>query len=183
MTDDALNQAHPFDILCDIERRALAAVSGDEAVSDNAEWVGIGIRIGTENFVVDRDEVREVLMMPDTLARVPGARSWVRGLSNVRGQLLPVIDLRDFLGSGATPTTRAARVLVIRGGEFPAGLLVDEVYGFRRFVDREYASGNPTLELRCDVYLAGAFSRGEEVWPVFSMGRLLESREFSQAAA
>ena len=35
------------------------------------------------------------------LTRVPGAKSWIKGLANVRGQLLPVIDLRQFLGSGA----------------------------------------------------------------------------------
>ena len=37
---------------------------------------------------------------PAAVTRVPGAKGWMRGLSNVRGQLLPVIDLRAFLGVG-----------------------------------------------------------------------------------
>ena len=57
-----------------------------------------------ETYLVAREETREVLTYPSQLTRVPGAKTWVKGLANVRGALLPVIDLRQFLGSGATPT-------------------------------------------------------------------------------
>ena len=76
---------------------------------------------------------RAATILPVT--RVPGAKSWIRGLSNVRGQLLPVIDTRAFLGSGAASVTRTTRVLVANHREIPAGLMVDEVMGFRRFYD------------------------------------------------
>jgi twitching motility protein PilI len=62
--------------------------------------------------LVTRDEVREVLMVPPAITRVPGAKSWVRGLANVRGHLLPLVDLREFLGSGVGGTERSARALV-----------------------------------------------------------------------
>ncbi len=86
-----------------------------------------------EIFLVAREETREVLGYPSVVTRVPGAKAWIRGLANVRGQLLPVVDLRTFLGSGATNTGRKTRVLVAHHREMPAGLLVDEVLGFRRF--------------------------------------------------
>jgi twitching motility protein PilI len=114
---------------------------------------------------------------------VPGAKSWIRGLSNVRGQLMPVIDVRAFLGSGATSVTRATRVLVANHREIPAGLVVDEVMGFRRFYEGEFSSDLPPTLLRCERYLAGAFKRGAEIWPVFSVRGLLESQQFLQAAA
>ncbi len=183
MNDIARSDGDAFDVLREIEQRTLSALRGDDAVAGQAEWVGIGIRIGAEQFIVARDEVREVLMMPESLTRVPGARSWIRGLSNVRGELLPLVDLRDFLGSGSTPVSRTVRVLVIRGSEYPAGIVVDEVFGFRRFVDAEYSAETPAVELRCETYLAGAFTRGDERWPVFGMSRLLESPEFGRPAA
>jgi twitching motility protein PilI len=61
--------------------------------------------------------------------------------------------------------------------------MVDEVMGFRRFYASEFAADLPPTLLRCERYLAGAFRRGAEVWPVFSVRALLESPQFMHAAA
>jgi twitching motility protein PilI len=124
-------------------------------------------------------------MVPPAITRVPGAKSWVRGLANVRGHLLPISDLREFLGTNpgnVGPVDRSARILVLSSAELPVGLVVDEVYGFRRFFDHEHAGQSPPTGVHCDRYLRGAFRRGLEVWPVFDMNKLLESREFQSAA-
>jgi twitching motility protein PilI len=176
----------PFELLRELERRtrvAITGASGDEA--EGAEWVGIGIRLGSERFVVSREEVREVLMVPPSITRVPGAKSWVRGLANVRGHLLPISDLREFLGTDSGSSAhadRAARILVLSSSELPIGLVVDEVYGFRRFLDHEHSGEFLPPGVHCDRYLRGAFRRGLEVWPVFHMAKLLDSREFQIAA-
>lgn len=175
---------HPFEILRELERRGHAAAAGAHGSDVGVEeWVGIGFRLGRELFVVPRREVREVLMVPPTITRVPGARTWVRGLANVRGHLLPLLDLREFLGAGVGGGERTARALVINSTEYPAGLLVDEVYGFRRFLEREHSQDRPQTTIRCDRFLSGCFRRGAEVWPVFSIARLLEARDFQHAAA
>jgi len=174
----------PYELLRELDRRARGAAQGKpEAAVAGAEWVGIAFRLGGEAFLMARDETREVMSFPATVTRVPGAKGWVRGLSNLRGQLLPIIDLRAFLGSGTTSVTRATRLLVANHREIPAGLLVDEVMGFRRFYDSEFSAELPPTLLRCERYLAGAFKRGAEVWPVFSVRTLLESQPFLQAAA
>lgn len=174
----------PFDLLREIERRARAALKGlGGDASEERLWVGVAFRLGGESFLAAREETREVLSFPNLLARVPGAKAWVRGLASVRGQLLPVIDIRNFLGGGVTPANRGARVVVVNHRDVPAGLMVDEVLGFRRFNDSEFTPEAPTTLLRCERYLAGAFKRGAEVWPVFSLRTLLESNEFLQAAA
>jgi len=174
----------PFELLREIDRRCRAAAQGQpEAVATGAEWVGIAFRLGGEAFLLAREETREVLAFPGAVTRVPGARAWVRGLSNVRGQLLPIVDLRAFLGAGLTTVSRGTRVLIAHHREIPAGLVVDEVMGFRRFYESEFSSDLPPTLLRCEPYLAGAFKRGAEVWPVFSVKTLLESQQFLQAAA
>jgi twitching motility protein PilI len=174
----------PYELLRELDQRARAAAQGQpDSTASGAEWVGIAFRLGGEAFLLAREETREVMGYPAAVTRVPGAKSWIRGLSNVRGQLLPVIDVRAFLGSGGTSVTRATRVLVANHREIPAGLVVDEVMGFRRFYDSEFSSDLPPTLLRCERYLAGAFKRGAEVWPVFSVRGLLESQQFLQAAA
>jgi twitching motility protein PilI len=174
----------PFELLLEMERRARAMHAGhSEEAQVGHEWVGVSFRLGGESFLVAREETREVLSVPPLLTRVPGARSWIRGLANVRGQLLPVVDLRAFLGGGSATLSRTARILVANHREAPAGLLVDEVLGFRKFNDSEFNAQIPTTILQCDRFLAGAFRRSNEVVPVFGLRGLLESDEFLTGAA
>ena len=81
----------------------------------------MAFRLSSENFLVAREETREVLGFPSVVTRVPGAKAWIRGIANVRGTLLPVVDLRAFLGGGVTGTGRSSRVLVANHREVPAG--------------------------------------------------------------
>lgn len=178
---DLLEQ--PFELLQELERRSRAAIAGKGSGDLPAEWVGIGFRIGEEQFVASREEVREVLMLPDSITRVPGARRWVLGIANLRGHLLPLIDLKLYLGSGRTPLRRVSRVISVNHRDVPAGLVVDEVLGFRRFMDNEYSTEWPETVVRCDRYIRGAYKRGQEVWPIFGLYELLESSSFLQAAA
>jgi twitching motility protein PilI len=174
----------PFELLAELERRgrAVSAQVSQEGAAGR-EWVGVALRMAGDLYLVAREETREVLGLPPSLTRVPGGKQWIKGLANVRGQLLPVIDLRHFLGSGTTPITRNTRVVVVNHREIPAGLLVDEVLGFRRFAEGEFSGDAPPTVARCERYLAGAFRRGNEQWPVLSLRSVLESSAFSEAAA
>jgi twitching motility protein PilI len=185
-TDNSLRSLRdrPFELLKELEKRSRAVAAGTTAESSvEREWVGVAFRMGGETFLVAREETREVLGYPAVVTRIPGAKAWVKGLANVRGQLLPMLDLRQFLGSGATASGRNTRVIVVNHRDVPAGLMVDEVLGFRRFAETEFNAEAPPTVIRCDNYLAGAFRRGGEVWPVMSLKSLLESQSFMQAAS
>ena len=174
----------PFELLAELERRgrAVSAQVSQEGASGR-EWVGVALRMAGDLYLVAREETREVLGVPTGMTRVPGAKPWIKGLANVRGQLLPVIDLRQFLGSGMTPISRNTRVVVVNHRDIPAGLLVDEVLGFRRFAEGEFSGEAPPTVARCERYLAGAFRRVNEQWPVLSLRTILESTAFAEAAA
>ncbi len=173
----------PFELLQEIERRSRAAHAGQGAGLSDAEWVGVGFRIGEEQFVAHRDQVREVLMLPENMTRVPGANRWLLGIANLRGHLLPLVDIKLLLGSGRTTLRRTTRVISVNHREVPAGLVVDEVLGFRRFMENEFSSETAETIVRCDRFLNGAYKRGEESWPVFNLFDLVESNMFLQAAA
>ncbi|MGA2710054.1 MAG: chemotaxis protein CheW [Steroidobacteraceae bacterium] len=173
----------PFELLKELERRSNPVAAGNTPDANaGTEWVGVAFRMGGETFLVAREETREVLGYPAVVTRLPGTKGWVKGLANVRGQLLPMLDLRQFLGSGVTTPGRNTRIVVVNHRDIPAGLIVDEVLGFRRFAEREFSADPPPTVIRCDAYLAGAFRRGGEVWPVLSLKTLVESESFLQAA-
>ena len=173
----------PFELLQEIERRSRHAHSGESSSAMPAEWVGVGFRIGEEQFVAGRDQVREVLMLPDGMTRVPGSRRWMLGIANLRGHLLPLVDVKLLLGSGRTTLRRTTRVISVNHREVPAGLVVDEVLGFRRFMDHEYTDSWPETVVRCDRFLMGAYERGDDPWPVLDLFEFIESNMFLQAAA
>ena len=145
------------------------------------EWVGIAFRVGKESFVASRSDVREVLPLPEHMTRVPGAKPWLRGVTNVRGQLLTVVDLRGFLGAGSVASDRHGRILVLASRDVPTGVLVDQVFGFRRFAVEEFRVKAPPPTLRCEQYLRGAYQRGGETWPRLDFTALLEDDSFLNA--
>ena len=173
----------PFELLREIERRSAAAQSGAGGVALPAEWTGVGFRIGEEQFVADREQVREVLMLPESMSRVPGAKRWLLGIANLRGHLLPLIDVKLMLGSGRTSLRRTTRVISVNHREIPAGLVVDEVLGFRRFNEHEHSDEIPEPIVRCERFLTGSYARNDESWPIFDLSEMIESNLFLQAAA
>jgi twitching motility protein PilI len=114
---------------------------------------------------------------------VPGARRWLLGIANLRGHLLPLVDIKLLLGSGRTMLRRTTRVISVNHREIPAGLVVDEVLGFRRFMDHEFTDEWPETVVRCDRFLTGAYQRGEESWPTLNLFDFIESNLFLNAAA
>lgn len=143
-------------------------------------WAGIGFRIGGQHYVAALGEVTEIMTWPP-VSRVPHTRRWVRGLANVRGNLLPILDLSAFLGRGEVAPSRLVRVLVIEQLGVNAGLLVDEVLGMRQFDAGDWQAA-VEAESGLRPFLDGRFSSAEGEWPVFSMAALARHPRFLSVA-
>ncbi len=168
--------SRPFELLVEMQRRAMASESG--RADAPSEWVGVGLRVGDASYVVPRDEIREVMKRP-SLTRVPGAAPWLPGLANVRGQLVPVVDIKVLCGLNPTQTDRRTRVVLVNSDDVPMGVLVDEVFGFRRFTAADRHDARPADgDGRGDAlreFLDGDFRREGEVWPVLSFLKVIDS--------
>jgi len=88
-------------------------------------------RLGDELFAIDVGQVREVLEM-ETITAVPNALEFMRGIINVRGSVVPVVDLRAKFGMSAIENTVHTRVVVMEldlDGEVNVlGALADSVH-------------------------------------------------------
>ncbi len=174
---------HPIQLLLDIERRAKEFAQGlPQQLEVKSTWDGIGFRMGPLQAVAQMEHIHEILTFP-RITRVPGARSWVRGLANVRGNLLPVLDLKGFLTNDLGGLQRSSRVLVIRHRGIAAGLLVDEVFGMRHFLEEEFSEGIPPALERFRPFLRGGFRQEGEHWMIFGIHELVESPGFMQVAS
>jgi len=173
----------PFELLYELEARARAHAFGlPQREEARTLWHGVGFRLAGMPLVAPLGQVREVLVSPP-VSRVPGAKEWVTGIANVRGTLLPILDLQGFLSSRPTARGRRTRVLVVQHSGVMAGLMVDEVLGLRHFFEEDRLAHIPSSAEGLRAYLSGAFSQAGEVWTVFDMHRLIQDPAFMQVAA
>jgi twitching motility protein PilI len=179
----ARDQRPPFLVLADYEERSLAHVAGlPEQLDAPGLWRGVAYRIGSHRLASGFDEVVEILTMP-ALTTVPGSQPWMLGVANVRGTLLPVVDLKQFLEGERTVLHESQRVLIVRqpGGE--VAVTIDELYGQRSFVDGQSIDVEKVSEGRYGYFVDRAYHMGEQDWGIFSLDRLARTPEFRQAAA
>lgn len=178
-TDLVSLRGDPFALLLALESR-LQTARVDLAAGAAQFWTGLGFRLGDRWLVAPREDVREVIALPQ-LTRVPGARPWLLGVANVRGGLLPVCDLHRLLGEEHQSLARNSRVLVYNSDRIPAGFLVDEVSGYRQFTPTDQRA-----ELTADAgvlkpFLLGAFARDSQPWLAVSLHKLVQGEAFNRA--
>jgi len=145
------------------------------------EWSGIAFQLGGNKLLAPMDQVVEILDMP-ALSSVPLTQPWVRGIANIRGNLLPVIDLNGYLGNELAQVTVKSRILVINYEGIYSGLIVDEVMGLKHFMEEEYTRDEVGVDALLQPYIDGGYRRNEQVWGVFSLFVLADSQQFLQAA-
>ncbi|MDN5848262.1 MAG: chemotaxis protein CheW [Nitrococcus sp.] len=165
---------HPFELLAELEHLGRAhRVETPSQEKPRDEWRGVGFRLGGQRLIASMNEVVE-LLTPPWVTRVPHTESWLRGVANVRGNLLPIVDLSDYLGKGRTNPNRLSRVLVIKQDSVCIGLLVDEVFGIRHFLyPEQWRALADSGEKAIMPYVDGVLRRDGSDWLVFSMAALM----------
>jgi twitching motility protein PilI len=173
----------PFEILARYERLSLAHASGtQERLEAPGLWRGIGYRAGNRLFVSAIDEINELLAVPP-LTPVPGTRPWLLGVANVRGNLMPVVDMARFLFSERTLHSERARLLVVRQGGGSVALLVDEVFGQRTVDAQQRRGAEQEDDPRLSRFVDDRVDVDGQRLALFSMGKLVRAPDFRQAAA
>lgn len=182
MAIQALAPGELMAVLAEIERQSrISALSMPQVTVAEDTWEGLAYSIAGVRVVSAMSEIREMLPYPVQLTHVPGAQPWMNGLANVRGNLLPVIDLQVYLGEKPVMSGKSARMLIVRMRGLECGLLVSAVLGMRHFPEERRLS-NARMTGPLGRYVFDAFSVEDEVWPVFSLSALTADPAFRSAA-
>jgi twitching motility protein PilI len=178
----------PFEILAEYEQRSLAHVAGlPEQLDAPGLWRGVGFRIGQKRLAAGFDEVVEILPMPQ-VTPVPGAQPWMLGVANIRGNLLPIVDLKQFLEGERTVIHEGQRVLIVRQPGGDVAVTIDELFGQRSCVEEQLLPAGTLSEHQLDAgryahFVDRAYAYADNTWGIFSLERLARTPEFRQAAA
>ncbi|MBQ1622849.1 MAG: chemotaxis protein CheW [Selenomonadaceae bacterium] len=86
----------------------------------------VAFKLRNEEYGVSILNVQEIRNLTD-ITRVPFAQDFIKGVINLRGSVLPVIDLKERLGLEETPYTQDTRIVTVTVGDLHVGMLVDAV--------------------------------------------------------
>ncbi|HMV39874.1 MAG TPA: chemotaxis protein CheW [Plasticicumulans sp.] len=171
---------HPFDQLLELAGRS--GQGGAAQAASPTSSGALGLRVGAHALLFALAETGEIVPVP-RLTRVPGVQPWLLGIVSLRGRIVPVIDLGDFLEGRHTSIGPRTRIVIASGGDWSYGLVVDEIIGMRPIgpANRlpELPAGTaPTLK----PYARAAYAIDNQVWSEFDIGRLLADPRFMAAA-
>ena len=103
-------------------QNSLVAVKTDDTHDELIQLVSLNL--DQEEYGVDVLKVREIIRMP-IITRVPNTPHYVEGVINLRGIVVPVIDLRGRFGLPESTTTENSRIIVVAAADMEVGFIVD----------------------------------------------------------
>lgn len=135
-------------------------------------------------YAVPVTDVMEMATVP-RITQLPNVPDFVRGITNLRGEVLAVIDLRQFLSLGANSDPYRERMLVVKSpdSEATAGFIVDSVRGLARVGVSKLATPALTQEERVTQFLDGVCEYEGQVLHVLHAGKLFRSPEMAELSA
>ena len=109
----------------------------------------------SEDYALPIENVKEIRTLED-ITEVPKAKSYVKGIMNLRGIIIPIVDVKDKLGFGKTVVDKKSkqRILVAEVGNSLYGLLVDDVDQVMRIESKDIGPV-PTNALESYGYVSG----------------------------
>jgi purine-binding chemotaxis protein CheW len=122
--------------------------------TNSAKLEFVAFRVGSQEFCIDIMGVREIRGWTQATP-LPHAPSYVRGVINLRGAVLPIVDLAMRFGLGLTEPTARSVIIVVQVHQQVIGLLVDAVSDILTVLE---ASMQPTPDIASD--LAKTFVKG-----------------------
>jgi twitching motility protein PilI len=172
-----------FAKLLEYEKRGARFEAGGRSGSGPSEvWAGITFGLGDTRLACNIERITEILPCPQSTP-VPGAKPWIVGLANVRGELLTVIDFARYLTGARSQVRPNSRVLATTLNKAPIGLLVDEVFGQRHFLDSEATPAELPDDSAMRQVVSKRHQLGSETWHELDLDSLFNSVEFLNGAA
>lgn len=136
----------------------------------------VSFLLGSEEYCVDIFEVQEIINLP-TIKQIPGAPSFVDGIINLRGKIVPIIDFRKRLNLNVTEFTRHTRVVIVQVNNRVIGFIVDMVSGVFK-IDEADIEVTPDVVTSVNVeYISGVAKLEHRLIIILDLDKILTSHE------
>ena len=156
-------------------------IETDEAQDESSDLKKNSMRVlafslGGENYCAEIHQIRSVVRV-ESITRIPNAPDFVIGVTNLRGQILPVIDIRSFFGLAQKKRTEKSRVIVSDVTGSSIGILVDDV---KQAMEIDEAAIQPplaTVSEKLATYTKGQFQMQDAIIIILDLEKVLRSED------
>ena len=134
----------------------------------------VSFTLGSERYGLTIASIKEILRVP-TITSLPNTPDHFEGVVNIRGKLIPVIDLRIIMGMPALKLTEEARILNVEYSQGIAGLIVDKVHEVLRVSEEmiEAAPANPAAGEFNNNFIEGIVKLGDNLIILLNLEKVL----------
>ena len=139
----------------------------------------VGFRIGEETFGVRIGSVREIVRVPE-ITTVPNAQETIEGVINLRGKIIPVVDLRKRFGQSEIASDKKNRILVVELENKLVGLIVNSASEVLKIPPSEIESPGSVFADGESSYVTGVGKLKGRLIILLDVGKLLHRPEFKK---
>lgn len=133
-------------------------------------------RLGPEYFALDIQAVQEIVRV-QPITSIPGSDEWVEGITNLRGRVVPVVDLRRRCGFELSPHTAETRIVVVASGKGMVGLIVDAVSEVLRIPGEQVEPPSAIVSAPENAYLRGIAKLEDRLISLIELQGILPGEE------
>src|ERR671937_1812199 len=153
-----------------------------ESAAGGEERQLVVFQLGAELYGVEISRVHEIIRL-QAVTRVPRAPSFVEGVINLRGKVIPVVHLRRRFGLPTAEHTRSSRIVVVELSDHVVGIIVDGVSEVLRVNTATIEPPSPVVAGIDSEYLHGIAKLPERLVILLDLDRVLAREERSALAA
>jgi purine-binding chemotaxis protein CheW len=139
----------------------------------------LGFRLDEETFGFELLSVREIIRLID-VTPIPRAPFYIRGIINLRGKIIPVVDLRQKFGLPGRPDTDVSCIIVVDIGNTETGVVVDRVASVLSFDEGEIERSPTFSDTGETDYILGIGKREDRVVVLLDVAKIMAARELDE---
>ena len=172
----------PFEYLIYVDRKCIAHQGGlIQQESDISYSHGLAFQLGAHKYIIPTTDVSEVLTVKD-LTTIPRSPSWLVGISNVRGNLITLLDLHEIVfGVPIQDKYDLKRMLLVKQEAHYYGLIIDSIIGMKSFnADQSIDEVPEDFDYDHVDHISAFHISGEEWFAALSIQSLFLDKRFTQ---
>jgi purine-binding chemotaxis protein CheW len=149
-------------------------MSDAKSAGANTQWVVF--TVGNERFGVSATQIQEIVRYPE-VTLVPDMPRFVKGVMNLRGKIIPLMDLQERFGLPGVVSDASRRAVIAVFGDQFVGLIVHSVVGVVRIPAEAIEALPATLPKIESEYISGVGKVGEKLIVLLNLDRMLGDME------
>lgn len=178
----ASEESSPFEYLISVDRKCVVHQEGLVPLESEVSFShGLAFQLGAHKYLVPITDVSEVLSINE-YTHIPRSPSWLVGISNVRGNLITLLDLHNFIFYKKTNSKYTSkRMLLVKQDTHYYGLIIDSIIGMKSF-NAEQGSDEvpPGFDTEHIDHISAFYRSGEEWFAALSINSLLADPRFTE---